>query len=742
MNMIAEQDPRLRGLYENIPAELKELPQWAVANHDKIPIDPKTGRNAKVGDRSTWGTFEEAITADYPLIGFMFSEADPYCVIDLDNKEANPASEEELARYQSMIENFDSYTERSTSGRGYHIVVKARLEQGRRRDKVEIYSSLRFMVFTGDVVKESAIQDRQHMVDHMVSQLEPVTAAAELEETKETLADKEVFETAMRASDGDKFDRLCRGEWQAEYESQSQADHALLCILAFYSRSNEQCRRLFRMSALGQRDKAQKDSYLNLSLSKFRAKQPPPVDMEQVAQLSAKAVEAANSSRLADSRRSDELAWPPGLIGDIAQYIFHTATLPVREVALVAALGLVAGISGRRFNTYTHAGLNLYLTLLGETGIGKEGGKQGIQRIKTELIKRGELGIASFEGPGNFASGQALVKRLQMQPCFYSIMGEFGHTMRRLTNPRASNSDTALQQAILDLYSSSGQSGQVSAMAYSDQEKTTSPVQAPSFTLVSESTPGVFYDCLDADLSATGFLARFVVVEYRGDRPDRNKATAGAPPESDLLDRINNLTQVVSNHDRRDTFISITPDQEAEQLLDAFDEECTDRIRGGSGVERELWNRAHLNALKIATLLAVGEQATTPVVIPAHARWAIDFIRRSVETILARFEKGEVGGSDSSKAEAVIRSKIDSFLAMKPKERARESLKISKAYQEGIIIPHSYLSPAVRNNQPFKNQSRLLKETLAELVKSGVLQKVKPPEGAKPQDCYAVGENY
>ena len=49
---------------ENIPNELKAVPQWVCAvSNDKIPKNPHTGGNAKANDPSTWGTYEEAVKA-------------------------------------------------------------------------------------------------------------------------------------------------------------------------------------------------------------------------------------------------------------------------------------------------------------------------------------------------------------------------------------------------------------------------------------------------------------------------------------------------------------------------------------------------------------------------------------------------------------------------------------------------------------------------------------------------------
>ena len=55
----------------------------------------------------------------------------------------------------------------------------------------------------------------------------------------------------MASKDGSTFDKLYRGEWQGKYKSQSEADFALCCKLAFWSGRNEsQIDRLFRKSGL------------------------------------------------------------------------------------------------------------------------------------------------------------------------------------------------------------------------------------------------------------------------------------------------------------------------------------------------------------------------------------------------------------------------------------------------------------------------------------------------------------
>jgi hypothetical protein len=65
------------------------------------------------------------------------------------------------------------------------------------------------------------------------------------------LTDEDVLEKARAAENGSQFDALWEGRWQELYASQSEADMALCCKLAFWTGKNrEQMDRLFRQSQL------------------------------------------------------------------------------------------------------------------------------------------------------------------------------------------------------------------------------------------------------------------------------------------------------------------------------------------------------------------------------------------------------------------------------------------------------------------------------------------------------------
>ncbi len=146
---------------ENIPEELKVRPQWLVwkavgEKPDKVPYSARTDRKASSTELLTWSTFDNVVAAyeagQYDGIGFVFSSADPYTGIDLDNCVDQGG---EIAPWALEIAGYlDSYTELSATGTGLHIIVRGNVPN-RRKGDIEVYSSKRFFTLTGHIVEVS-----------------------------------------------------------------------------------------------------------------------------------------------------------------------------------------------------------------------------------------------------------------------------------------------------------------------------------------------------------------------------------------------------------------------------------------------------------------------------------------------------------------------------------------------------------------------------------------------------------
>ena len=695
-----------------IPKELKKLPQWCCSSTtSKMPLNPKTGKAAAVDNPATWGTYEEAISSGKPFIGFVLTENDPFTIIDLDD----PENEEQQKRHSNILATLDSYTELSKSGNGAHIIVRGNIPKGVRRDNIEVYSSLRYMICTGKVIKHKPIAERQELLDVLYKEMD-TTQEIELQATNSVFEDLDVLNIATGASNAAKFNMLCRGEWQGEYPSQSEADFALLSIFAYYTPANEQVRRLFRMSALGKRDKAMRnDVYIDRALRKIRAKQPPTVD---ITALTKKMV-----TKEVPAPPKPTIEYPPGLIGEMARYFYASAIRPVHEIGIAAAIGLLAGVTGRAYNI-SGTGLNQYIILLAKTGSGKEGLASGIDALMSAVREQVPV-VDQFIGPGVFASGQALLRTFDEKPCFISVLGEIGLTLQQICDPRANSAHVMLRRVLLDLYTKSGWDKTLRPMVYSDKDKNTNAVQAPSLTVLGESTPETFFDNIDQSHISEGLIPRFSIIEYKGQRPAKNPNAFMRPPEA-LVKKFTDVILTALSVQQNNACCHIKVDAQATVLLDAFDVHADKEINGAArDIDMQLWNRAHLKALKLAALLAVGHNLHDPVVTKEMAEWAINFINADIDTMLLRFKEQSIGTGDH-RLESEVKHAVEEYLKMSKK--TRKSYYVQKEILDKGIIPYGYLRRRLRQLSAFRNDRRgataALKACLDDMVAAEVLDKI------------------
>jgi AAA domain len=251
--------------WSRLPAELRDRPQWCLAGPNKRPLTAD-GRAASVTDPATWTDFDTAIrsaAARGYSIGYIQTTEDPFSCIDMDVKDGT--AQASLDRYQSIIDQFDSYTERSQSGRGFHVWVRAKIGDGRRRDGVEVYSQARFMICTGNVVRDRPIAERQEQLTNMVSQMAP-EAPAVIELWGEQQPDWSAAKFAVE--DSGELGRLFAGDWQDRYPSQSEADLALVMLLLPHTVSPRECWETFRLSRLGKREKAKRSDYAQSTIAR------------------------------------------------------------------------------------------------------------------------------------------------------------------------------------------------------------------------------------------------------------------------------------------------------------------------------------------------------------------------------------------------------------------------------------------------------------------------------------------
>lgn len=259
--------------FVNIPTELKQNTSFCVwklekrqGRPTKVPYNPKTGALARTNDPATFSDFATAMKTyamgGWDGIGYRVSEG--IGAIDIDHCIREDGSLNDVAA--SIMSFFpDAYFERSPSGTGLRgffrlspdfAYDKTVYYINNRKHGLEVYlpgTTNRFVTVTGDVYRPGTVSRNdaalQNALDTFMKRSKPTTGSTI--EPCSYLDDDAVIAHASKSESGDKFQALYNGDWSSGYNSQSDADMALVSMLAFWCGNvEEQIDRIFRTSGL------------------------------------------------------------------------------------------------------------------------------------------------------------------------------------------------------------------------------------------------------------------------------------------------------------------------------------------------------------------------------------------------------------------------------------------------------------------------------------------------------------
>lgn len=239
--------------YNELPNELKKEPRFVfwklVENRGKVPINAKTNQLAKSNDPSTWATFSECLASPYinyvDGIGFMLGSG--WVGIDLDNHD-NSNMRDIFNDFYKAFKHI-AYIEYSQSKKGIHLILKGKLPNGaRHKGNYEMYDTNRYFALTGFKVNKYPItfkENNELLKEYHDKYLgkdksfvfERISENGEIEKTTlSTLNYDSVIDKALKTDL--KFAELYHGKWEGQYPSQSEADSAFVCKLAYYLDKN------------------------------------------------------------------------------------------------------------------------------------------------------------------------------------------------------------------------------------------------------------------------------------------------------------------------------------------------------------------------------------------------------------------------------------------------------------------------------------------------------------------------
>lgn len=303
-------------------------------------------------------------------------------------------------------------------------------------------------------------------------------------------------------------------------------------------------------------------------------------------------------------------------------------------------------------------------------------------------------------------------------------------------------------------------SREMKGMRYSDKDKSKPGVTLPALSLLGESTPGTFLESLSADMMEDGLLSRFLAFNYDGLRLPPNELRAVELEEPTLASWKSLVTRALPY--QNPCLINMKPINveyfktryqetgDGEDRLKKFELECIDSINaaGDDESQRAVWNRAHLKALKIASLLAAADSCIpssdpdhdyTPRIRLEHAVWAITTVKSDIAVYRMRLDSGDIGSDDHTRSKR-LKKVLKEYLEKMPSA----SYKIPLAMMQQGIVPRMYLQKKVCSITAFSKHrggaKAALDNVIKELLENGNLMEL---EKSKQVEAFSFhGKSY
>ncbi len=614
-----------------LPREIRDSTRavlWAYENRNgdkptKTPrrIDRPTAY-ATVNDPDTWGSFTDGVAIHEQGhgdgVGIMLG--DGLVGIDLDACR-DPESGAIESWAQKIVDTLDSYTEVSPSGTGVHVYAKGSLAgERRRRGAFECYGSGRYFTVSGVHLDgaPTTVEERTaelaavyHTIFGEADHADGADHRVDHQHHHVDLEDVDLLERARNGKNGERFGALYDdGNWQAHYESQSEADLSLCNTLAFYTGCDaDRMGRLFHQSALvrAKTDSRRRDgTYLTDTIQKaitdcletFNGVTMPHVYISQ----------EPEADPSPDPVR-EAYSFTPPVPDDhfLARWIRYGdgRTDACHEYHEAVGLNLLAGATPTvraQLSPYPNGlGTNLYELIVGDsTTMRKSTSKDLGQDVQGQAIPD-SLSSDHF-------SPEGFIEQLSTRPYDTTTLfvDEFGELMDKLHHAKHM---AGLRGLLMTVYSGNDYvyRRRTKRKTGGEMVKDEDRIESPHLNILGVTTPAVFNILKETDI-ISGLLPRFAIIMPTA-KPDRRPFhAAGDVIESDrqaLIDWLARLHAWSAEVDRRVVFCDGVLDR-----LDTFAAQVETTAAAQSDVGKAMLQRLTPTAVKVAMLIAAGHPTT------------------------------------------------------------------------------------------------------------------------------------
>ncbi|GGC68434.1 DUF3987 domain-containing protein [Chelatococcus reniformis] len=370
------------------------------------------------------------------------------------------------------------------------------------------------------------------------------------------------------------------------------------------------------------------------------------------------------------------------LVGDIARWILYVARRPQPRFAVAAALALVGTASSRQLVTPTFSNLNLYVLITTRSGNGKDAPMKAVKSV---------LGAARLDemiGPDGAASDVGLLDYANRQPASIMSVDEFGDFIAATTGQRAAPHTLKIMAAMRTLWDG-GAIKTTHALT-----RGSVLLRNPCVSMICASTPGQFYDAIGSAQVLNGFLNRFLLVNAAGDAPrgadDRD--IADVPPAIvdgilSIANRPGGMTAARFRTSPAEDQFNERPyrvpwrDEAARARWMSYEDHNLARMKDDASIEA-FAPRCAQNALKLATIMAIGENAGDPTVSREHVELGIEIAEASLCDMLAGYNNHVPESATASLAAKALQRIKDAGGEMSRRDLFRSMKRAFKKTQE------------------------------------------------------------
>jgi hypothetical protein len=403
---------------------------------------------------------------------------------------------------------------------------------------------------------------------------------------------------------------------------------------------------------------------------------------------------------------------PPGILGDICEWMELTAPRPQPTLYLGAALAMLGAVMGRKYETPSGLRSNIYCIGIAPSGAGKNHAINCVDRLLTEAM------LDNYLGGSKIGSGPAMIAAVSRQPAILFQLDEFGMMMGHMADSeRAPAHLRQILDNMTELYSAANR--KFRGIEYADENRERREIEHPNMCIHGLSTPGSFYNSLSSANSLEGSLSRLLIFQTE-DIPYAAKSRTVATPKAVLAhlqqiheigeDQVRGMGNVATQqHVPSPMTVPVT--NEAQAYIDERSRDLVDQQREITNTVAEpILTRIMENALKIALIGAGSIDPVAPKIDLSLIHWAYHISERCADTITRH----------------IIEHMADNKIEAERKRIKRIIMKAGGLTKSDLVLRTRWL------------ERRRREEILADMVEHGELTAVIEEGRTKPITKYKV----